>query len=110
MLIMALVLNTFLVWVYWTYAPVVFTDNNNNNNTAKVTFFEDGTGVITNGTSLRVQFDYNFTEGTYLAQLQVEQRQQSTDKYVTEEEVGITQETASEEEEEWEEALKRLDF
>lgn len=63
MLIMAVVLNSFLVWVYWTYAPVVFGDDNNDNNTAKVTFFEDGTGVITNGTSQRVQFDYNFTEG-----------------------------------------------
>ena len=31
---------------------------------AKVTFFEDGTGVITNGTSLRVRFDYNFTQGS----------------------------------------------
>jgi hypothetical protein len=53
----------FWFWIYWTYAPVVFADNNNDNNTAKVTFYEDGTGVITNGTSLRVQFDYNFTEG-----------------------------------------------
>ena len=35
-----------------------------NNKTAKVIFFEDGTGVITNGTTLRVQFDYNFTEGS----------------------------------------------
>ena len=43
--------------------PVVFAANNNNN-TARVTFFEDGTRVITNGTSLRVQFDYNFTEGS----------------------------------------------
>jgi len=84
---------------YWTYAPVAFADNNNNS-TAKVTFFEDGTGVISNGISLRVQFDYNFTEGSYLAQLDVEQRQQLTDKYVTEEDVGITWETASEEEEE----------
>ena len=49
-----------LVWVYWIYAPVVFAANNNN--TAKVTFFEDGTRIINNGTSLRVQFDYNFTE------------------------------------------------
>ncbi len=35
-----------------------------NNNTVKVTFFEDGTGVITDGTSLRVQFNYTFTEGS----------------------------------------------
>lgn len=60
---MAVVLNSFLVWVYWTYEPVVFVANNNNN-TAKVTCFEDGTGVITIGTTLRVQFDYNFTEGS----------------------------------------------
>jgi hypothetical protein len=33
-------------------------------NTAKVTSFEDGTGLITNGTSLRVQFNYTFTEGS----------------------------------------------
>jgi hypothetical protein len=39
---------------------VVFADNSDNN-TAKVTSFEDGTGVITNSASLRVQFDYNFT-------------------------------------------------
>jgi len=26
---MAVVLNLFLVWIYWTYAPVVFADNNN---------------------------------------------------------------------------------
>jgi hypothetical protein len=43
--------------------PVVFAANNNNN-TAGVTFFEDGTRVITNGTSLRVQFDYIFTVGS----------------------------------------------
>jgi hypothetical protein len=43
--------------------PVVFAANNNNN-TARVTFFEDGTRVITNGTSLRVQFDYIFTVGS----------------------------------------------
>jgi hypothetical protein len=60
---MAVVLNSFLLWVYWTYEPVVFAANNNNS-TAKVTCFEDGTGVITNGTTLRVQFDYNFTEGS----------------------------------------------
>jgi hypothetical protein len=81
---MAVVLNSFLIQVYWTYAPVAFADNNNNN-TAKLTFFEDGTGVISNGISLRVQFNYNFTEGGYLAELEVEQRQQLTDKYVTEE-------------------------
>jgi hypothetical protein len=34
-----------------------------NNNTAKAKFFEDGTGVITDGISLRAQFDYNLTEG-----------------------------------------------
>jgi hypothetical protein len=28
----------------------------------EVTFYEDGIRVISNGTSLRVQFDYNFTE------------------------------------------------
>jgi uncharacterized membrane protein len=28
MLIIAVVLNSFLVWIYWTYAPVVFADNN----------------------------------------------------------------------------------
>ncbi len=26
MLIMAIVLNSFLVWVYWTYAPIVLTE------------------------------------------------------------------------------------
>ncbi len=30
---------------------------------AQVTFYEHGTGIISNGISLRVQFDYNFTEG-----------------------------------------------
>jgi hypothetical protein len=60
---MAIVLNSFLVWIYWTYASVVFAANNDNN-TAKVTFFEDGTGVIVNGTSLRIQFDYIFTVGS----------------------------------------------
>jgi hypothetical protein len=29
----------------------------------KSQFFEDGTGIIFNCTSLRVQFNYNFTEG-----------------------------------------------
>jgi hypothetical protein len=29
---------------------------------AQVTFYEDGTGIISIGTSLRVQFGYNFTE------------------------------------------------
>ena len=62
-LIMAIVLNSFLVWIYWTYAFVVFAANNNNN-AAKVTIFEDGTGVIVNGTSLRIQFDYIFTVGS----------------------------------------------
>jgi hypothetical protein len=38
--------------------------HNNYNNTAKVVFFEDGTEVTTNGTSLRGQFEYNFTEGS----------------------------------------------
>jgi hypothetical protein len=33
---MAIVLNSFLLWVYWTYEPVVFAANNNNS-TAKVT-------------------------------------------------------------------------
>ena len=28
MLIIAVVLNSFLVWIYWSYAPVVFADNN----------------------------------------------------------------------------------
>lgn len=28
MLIIAVVLNSFLVWIYWTYAPLVFADNN----------------------------------------------------------------------------------
>ena len=58
-----LILNPFLAYLYWTYAPVVLADTHNNN-TAQVIFYEDGTGVITNGTSLRVQFDYNFTEGS----------------------------------------------
>jgi hypothetical protein len=35
---MAVVLNSFLVWVYWTYEPVVFAANNNNNSTAKYIF------------------------------------------------------------------------
>ena len=47
--------------MYWTLAPLVFADNNDNN-TAKVIFFEDGIGVITNDASLRAQFGYNFTE------------------------------------------------
>jgi hypothetical protein len=39
-----------------------FAVNQGDNITATVKFFEDGTGVILNGTSLRIQFDYNFTE------------------------------------------------
>jgi hypothetical protein len=30
-LIMAVALNSFLIQVYWTYAPVAFADNNDNN-------------------------------------------------------------------------------
>ncbi|MDQ3968193.1 MAG: hypothetical protein M3275_07340 [Thermoproteota archaeon] len=36
-------------------------DNNNNNTTAKVTFFEDNTGTITNGT-IWIKFNYTCTE------------------------------------------------
>ena len=53
-------LNAFLLYLYWTYAPVVFVDNNNNN-TAKGTFLEDGTGTITNRT-IWIKFNYTFTE------------------------------------------------
>ena len=56
MLIMAIILNSFLVWLYWTYKPVVLADNNN---TAKVTFFEDSIDVITNAVSkgiVKLQF------------------------------------------------------
>jgi hypothetical protein len=58
MLIMAIILNSFLVWLYWTYKPVVLADNKNNN-TAKVTFLEDSINVITNAVSkgiVKLQF------------------------------------------------------
>ena len=31
------VLNSFLVWLYWTYALIVFADDNNNNTTTPAT-------------------------------------------------------------------------
>ena len=45
--------------MYWTYAPVVFAYDDDD--TAKVTFFEDMTGTITNGT-IWIKFNYTFTE------------------------------------------------
>ena len=59
-LVMAICLNGFLMYLYWAYAPVVFAYDNNNN-TAKVTFFEDMIGTITNGT-IWIKFNYTFTE------------------------------------------------
>jgi hypothetical protein len=57
-LIMAICLNGFLIWIYWTYAPVVLAQEEEE---PKVTFFEDNTGTITNGT-IWIKFNYTFTE------------------------------------------------
>jgi hypothetical protein len=57
MLIMAVVLNSFLVWVYWTYAPIVLAEEEEG---AKITFFEDRTFTIQKN-MIRIQGDYIFT-------------------------------------------------
>ena len=46
---MAVVLNAFLVWVYWTYLPVVLAQEEEPAD-VQITFFEDFSGEIINGT------------------------------------------------------------
>ena len=51
-----------IVYDYSTIISCSFYRCSYNDNTSKVTFFEDGTGVIYNDTPLGVQFSYTFTE------------------------------------------------
>jgi hypothetical protein len=52
-------LNTFIVYLYWTYAPVVLAQEQQQKE-AKVTFFEDFTGRIENGTMV-LHFNHSWT-------------------------------------------------
>ena len=56
---MAIVLNLFLVWVYWSYAPVVLATQEQQ---ANVIFYEDNMGEITNS-SKRITFNWSQTSG-----------------------------------------------
>jgi hypothetical protein len=51
-------LNMFLVYLYWTYAPIVLAQQEEE---TKITLFEDYSGEIVNG-SKHVGFVFNLTE------------------------------------------------
>jgi hypothetical protein len=55
---MAICLNAFLVWVYWTYAPIVLASEEGTG----ITLFEDFSGEIVNGTK-HFGFQWSPSEG-----------------------------------------------